>query len=265
MLYYPSHDTYYSPEQIPAHTEKISFPGPRGLTLSGLYLSPKKSKTLSRRPLIIQFHGNAQNLTSHFASLFWLVDYGYDYFIFDYEGYGSSPGKPSPHATVEDGFAALEWAQARFPKRPLVLVGQSLGGAVALKVAIEAMKTKKYPIRLVVISSSFDSYQAIARDVLSRSWLTWLFQPLAYLFVSDSEAPGDHIGEISPVPLVVIHGKNDPVVPYRFGERLFLRAKDPKEFWSYETPGHVIGFSADKGALREKLLKKLKEIEQARD
>lgn len=263
LFYYPSHDVYFDVEKLPAQTESVRFAGVNKVNLSGLYLRPKKMslKALHQRPIIVQFHGNAQNLTSHFASLFWLIDEGYDYFIFDYEGYGQSEGHPTMRGTVDDGFAALDYIESRFPHRPIVLVGQSLGGAIAMRVAIEA-KNKNYPIRLAVIESSFDSYQAIARDMMSRSWVTWLFQPLTYLFVSDSVAPGDQIAAISPTPMVIVHGKSDPVIPYKFGERIFAKAKDPKEFWSYESPGHVVAYSADKGVLRERLLAKLKTIDE---
>jgi fermentation-respiration switch protein FrsA (DUF1100 family) len=260
LFYYPSRDVFYKIEDLKAHAETVRFSGANGVSLSGLYLAPPEIKAaeLLKRPIVVQFHGNAQNLTSHFASLYWLLGYGYDYFIFDYEGYGASEGRPSPQNTVQDGLAALDWVQKKFPGRPMVVVGQSLGGAVAMRAVIDSKN--RYPIALLVIESSFDSYRAIASDVLSRSWITWLFQPLAYVFVSNAEAPGDRIGEISPIPMLIIHGKKDPIVPYRFGERIFTAAREPKEFWSYETPGHVIAYEADGGALRKKFLEKLRRL-----
>lgn len=260
FFYYPSRSVFYKIDDLKVHTEVVQFSGANGVSLSGLYLAPPKIKSseLLKRPIVVQFHGNAQNLTSHFASLYWLLNYGYDYFIFDYEGYGDSEGHPSPKNTVQDGLAALDWVQKRFPGRPMVIVGQSLGGAVAMRAVIDSKN--KYPIALLVVESSFDSYRAIARDVLSRSWLTWLFQPLAYVFVSNAQSPGEKIAEISPIPMLVIHGKKDPIVPYRFGERIYAAAHDPKELWSYESPGHVVAYEADNGALREKFLEKLKQL-----
>src|SRR5690606_22141072 len=113
----------------------VFFKAKNGNQLFGWYF--KNRKGVSPKATVVFFHGNAENLSSHYLSLAWLVDYPYDFFIFDYQGYGRSHGDPSPQKTVEDGIAALELMNERAPGRPLIVFGQSLGGAIALRTVVE--------------------------------------------------------------------------------------------------------------------------------
>jgi fermentation-respiration switch protein FrsA (DUF1100 family) len=187
--------------------------------------------------MVVHFHGNAQNLSSHFLGLEWIHKKGFDYFIFDYRGYGKSQGEPSPQGTIEDGEAAMRWAHAQNPSLPMIVVGQSLGGAVALRTVYE-MK-KEIPVKLLVADSTFHSYQEIGRKTLAKSWMLWLLQPLAYVVLSDRWAPGKKIGELSPTKILVVHGTQDPVMPLSLGKRIFELAKEPKEFWEVKDGGHI--------------------------
>ena len=205
--------------------------------------------------MLVFFHGNAENISTHFQTLTWILKHEYDFFIFDYRGYGASAGKPDPSGILMDGRSAIRYVFNRSPKLPLVVYGQSLGGAIALKSVIDLKN--KIPIQLVAVDSTFHSYQAIGKKVLSRSFLTWIFQPLAYLLLSDAAAPGEQIGTISPIPLVVIHGEEDSVVEPEFGKKIFELGKEPKEFWSIPKGRHTDSFWKHKGVYRVKLLEAL--------
>jgi fermentation-respiration switch protein FrsA (DUF1100 family) len=90
--------------------------------------------------------------------------------------------------------------------------------------------------------------------VLSRSWLTWLFQPLANLLVSNAYSPEQAIARISPLPLLVIHGDADTVVPFRFGERIYELALEPKTFLRIPGGRHIDGMLRENGRYRPKLI-----------
>lgn len=239
FLYYPTRAKYvdttmlrHQPQELVFHVNKD-----KNELLAGWYFkSPKKAKGI-----LVFFHGNAQNISSHFTSLFWILDEGYDFFIFDYPGYGASYGKPTPQNTVESGILAIEYVQKKWPDLPIIVFGQSLGGAVSLRSVIDIKERTR--ICAHVVESTFDSYKKVGSAAMASSWVTWIMQPFAYLFLSDDYAPKGKISQISPTPLMVVHRKNDPVVPFELGKRVFNEAKDPKEFLEVEGAGHIDSFT----------------------
>ena len=223
--------------------------------MNGWYFFGDKPKI---KATIVFFHGNGENLSTHFRTLTWLLDYEFDYFIFDYEGYGKSDGEPTPKGTVADGFAAVHYIEQRFPGRPIIFFGQSLGGAVALETALTLPDRKK--LKLVVVDSTFSSYKKAARSIMSQHPLTWALQLLSFVAFSDSYAPGDRIAELSPIPLVVIHGTEDKMISFELGKEVFELAKEPKEFWVVEGGRHTDALWGYDGIYRERLLSKFRSV-----
>jgi fermentation-respiration switch protein FrsA (DUF1100 family) len=248
FLYQPTRWLHVDPAQIHLEPEQISLVTSDRVNLRGWYFHGTAE---TPKALIVFFHGNAENLTSHYL---------FDYFIFDYRGYGLSDGEPSPEGTIEDGRTALRWAEKRAEsfaprKVPLVVFGQSLGGAIALRTVIE-MK-KEIPISLVMVDSTFASYEEAGRSVLRQHWLTWPLQPFADLTLSDEYAPGARISEISPIPLIVMHGDADSVINYSLGVEVYEDAKPPKEFWRVVGGHHIDGLRSKDSLYRDLFLARL--------
>ncbi len=144
-----------------------------------------------------------------------------------------------------DGAAALETALnlPRTQSIPVVVLGQSIGGAIAVYTVAHA--PDKSRIAALVIDSAFASYRLIAREKLDDFWLTWPFQyPLSYL-VGDTYSPVLWINKVSPVPVLIMYGEKDDIVPNHHGRMLYDAAAQPKEFWVTPEPGHIMAF-ADK-------------------
>lgn len=190
---------------------------------------------------VVQFHGNAGNVSSHFLSLVWVIRHGYAFFTFDYRGYGRSGGQPSPAGLHADALAAMGWVNAHAPRgaepRDVVLYGQSLGGAVLLD-ALKDIDDRRR-IRAVVVEGSFHSYEEVAASMLWREPVLFPFAGLGYALVSDEHAPARSVAGLSPLPLLVIHDTRDPVVPVRFGSALYRNARQPKTFWVTDTGQHI--------------------------
>jgi len=245
------------PEKMNQHPREIFFKNEDGITLHGWHfinsLNPKKPKAV-----IVFFHGNAQNISSHYLTLLWVLKHGYDFFIFDYQGYGQSAGEPTPKGTIKDGKAALIWTRDHFPGTPMVVFAQSLGGAIGLRSVGEI--GSQLPIKLMVADSTFYSYKVVARRVLAKHWLTWILQPFTYLVLSDTYAPEDYIEKIAPIPILVIHGDKDQVVPFEMGEKVFALAKEPKEFWAVPGGLHTDVFWKDDDTNKKRFLQKLKSL-----
>ncbi len=236
LLYHPTRDEHVDRRKLRVQPKDIEFAAEDGTRLHGwLFESPARSK--ARDCVFVHFHGNAQNLSTHFLMLYPALERGYDFFIFDYRGYGKSEGEPTPEGTVADGRAALKLVQRRFPERGLIVLGQSLGGAVAVKSVVDVKNDAT--IRLVILDSTFGSYRRVARSILAKNWFTWPLQPLAHLILSDEFAPEKAVGRVSPIPLLVIHGENDPMIDLSHGEALFSKAQEPKEFWRIPEGRHT--------------------------
>jgi fermentation-respiration switch protein FrsA (DUF1100 family) len=239
LFFYPQKELYDNPVARRFHPEDIAFTASDGVALNGWFFQgPGEPKAT-----ILVFHGNAQNLSTHVNSVLWLVQEGFNVFIFDYRGYGRSEGSPNIKGVHLDGAAALEMAlnlpQTR--SMPVVVLGQSIGGAIAIYTVAHA--PDKSRIAAVIIDSTFASYRLIAREKLDNFWLTWLFQyPLSFL-VGDSYSPIRWIKEVSPVPVLILHGRNDPVVLEHHGRLLYEAALQPKDFWETKDPGHVMSFA----------------------
>jgi hypothetical protein len=213
---------------------------------------------------VVQFHGNAENMTSHFLSLYWMTEAGYDLFTFDYRGYGSSEGTPSQRGLNQDAVQAISFAtrlQPRSEIQPkLILYGQSLGGAVLAR-ALEDIQEPgvRSQIKAVILEGTFYSYQAIARDMLARHWLTWPLQSLSSILMSDEYSPEKSFAKIAPIPLLIIHGEKDPVIPVEFGKKLFELSQTPKKLLLIPNGQHIDSMFRNDGAYRDELIQWLEE------
>jgi fermentation-respiration switch protein FrsA (DUF1100 family) len=261
VFYQPSGGMLFPLEMVRApQPAELKIPTPDGGHLySWHFRSQRKEPT---KGLVVLFHGNGGNISSHYLGLLWILDQGWDFMIFDYRGYGGSPfGSPktdiTPESTLEDGIMALKWAveRKRTEGGKLVIMGQSLGGAIAPLSILDSGLKKE--IDLLVIDGSFDSYQEAGRKALSRFWITWPLQWLSYLIVSDRKAPEDRLKELSPLPVLVMHGTQDATVAYSLGERVYKHLDDPKEFWSIPGAGHMDAFWAQDGLYRRRFLDRI--------
>ena len=256
LFYYPSPHVYSTPTQYHFSFEAVAFPSTDGTLLSGWFIPALDSHKV--KGTILQFHGNAENMTSHYRSLVWLARHGYHVFTFDYRGFGQSKGTPQLYGGVYDSIAAIDYVQENFKAEgtALILIGQSLGGALA----VAAAQHSKQGVDAVVLEGAFSSYQRIAQDKLGDFPLTWALQwPLSVIFVRDTYSPEALIGQLAPVPVLIIHGTADPVVPYYHGQMLYEAAHAPKFFWTIAKGGHVQTFSRHGTVYRQKLLQFLEE------
>ena len=257
LAYQPTRFNYLlKPEQLDSIREVVTFKSTDGVELTGWYFKARHGK---HKGSVVQFHGNGQNLTTHFMLLAWVIDEGYDFFTFDYRGYGTSEGSPSQEGLNRDALAAIDWimhreAPEKDGKPDVILYGQSLGGAVLMRAFQDVGPSDRARVKSLVIESSFYNYKKIAVDILSRSWISFLFQPLGYLVMSNAYSPEDAIPKIAPTPLLVIHGDRDSVIPLKFGKKIFELAKEPKQFLLIPGGVHINAMFIRDGEYRKTLL-----------
>ncbi len=255
LLYYPTRAIYVDLKKLNPPPEERTLDLGGGMTSYGWYF---KAQPGPSKGVILFFHGNGQNRSAHFLSLYWLTREGYDLAIYDYPGYGKTAGKPTPESTVKMAIAAIRATFRERGGKPFIVYGQSLGGAVALRALWELRQEVKPDF--LVIDSSFLSYQRVARKIVARSAWTWMLQPAAWLVLSDRWAPGEQVENLS-IPTIVIHSKKDEIIPFKVGENTFAHAPRPKEFWTKETGAHNQTFEDVEGAkLKTRLLEALRRL-----
>ncbi len=257
LLYYPTKGQYYNPGSFGLLAEDIFFSTSEQTKIHAWLF--RSSASGSSKGTVVFFHGNAENLTSHFVALSWLPKQGYNFLIFDYPGYNLSEGEPTPRSTVEAGVAAVEWVNTHLEsekesKRNVFTYGHSLGGIVSLRVVIELKKKyKTHQVQGLIVDGTFQSYKRASQTVMAKHWLTWLFQPLGYFLLSDEWAPKE-LDLLSPLPVLVLHGEKDKVIDFKLGQELFASLIEPKEFYPVANGHHGDLFFVDEGQHRQKML-----------
>ena len=178
---------------------------------------------------------------------------GYDGYIFDYRGYGKSAGTPELDGVVRDVRAMLDYMIGVTPSdQQLIVIGHSMGGALAVYAV--ATHPQKQRITALVTIEAFSDYRQVTRDVLGNSWLTWALQWPLSLTIDNTYRPLDYVGDVSPVPLLIMHSKQDRLVPYYHGLKLYQQARQPKQFIEINSDhNHIFNVKANRRLLLDYL------------
>lgn len=216
LLYRRSATFRALPEEEGLTAEDISFCTEDGATLHGWWFTHPDAKGV-----LLVCHGNAGNISDRLWIPRDLRDVPVHVFLFDYRGYGRSRGLPHEKGTARDVRAAYEvclqkWSGPADAVPPVVLLGRSLGGAVALQ-AVEAC-----PVRALILESTFTSVLE-----MGQRFYPWLLPNLFCLnrYRSDLRIAG------ASMPVLVAHSPEDEVVPFDMGETLYRLAPRPWGFY----------------------------------
>lgn len=249
LLYYPDRYLHADPHAYGINFKEYYVRSYDGTRLLAWEL---QSKTRPAENLVLMFHGNAENLSSHVFNLAWMVNKKTDVLIFDYRGYGLSEGTAYPRGLVEDGLRFLQLAYDKYKEggyKKFIIYTQSIGGSVAMR-ALEEVPWRN-EISLLVLDSTFRSAQDVAHSKLGG--LFW--------WVISSEYTADRKLSHLTMPILSIHATNDPVVPFKYGKDLFDKIPSTqKTFWQLDEPDAYHGnvFFISKGEYRDRFLKLLK-------
>lgn len=251
LFYFPQREIVYRPTDFNLKFSEQQIETADHETLKAWILPAKENP---QGIVVLQFHGNAENRSTHFFSAAWLVMHGVDVVIFDYRGYDGSSGEPSRNGLVTDGEAVFAWLSKHFPSHKKFILAQSLGGAVAI--AALAKPGMQEHFSGLILESTFHSYRGIARMKMASSWLFWLFQWMPYVLLTGDANPIDAAPSIH-LPVLAFHAKQDTVVEFDSGKILYDElAKTTKvQFYPIEGNKHVGAFADPEGFGREKMLK----------
>lgn len=218
FIFFPDPRVDVTPREAGLVFEDVFFTTSDGVRLNGWFVpSPGTRLTL------LWFHGNAGNISHRVENIKLLHEkVKINVFIFDYRGYGRSEGKVSEEGTYGDATAALQYLRSRNdvdPKR-IVFFGRSLGAAVAADLAA------REECLALILETPFVSIREMAK-------VAFPFVPVGALLRTRYDIV-EKIKKVR-VPVLVLHGDRDEVVPYAQGRQVFEAATGPKEF--YTIPG----------------------------
>jgi len=249
LFFYPQQSYRVTPDFYDLKWRSIKHQTADSVRLTSWYL-PAQGESLGT---VLFMHGNAQNISTHIASVKWLPKAGYNVFLLDYREYGQSEGSAKLPQVLLDIDSALAWVVKHDQGKPIFLLGQSIGAA--LTSAYVPHSAYKDRIDGVILDACLLGYQEIARDVMSRHWLTWPLMLPSYLLPSEQD-PQNHIASISPVPLLMMHSRDDQKIPFEQGKALYELAQPPKQ-WLDLAGGHIQTFLFP--SVRDALLNFMKE------
>ncbi|QDV21590.1 Alpha/beta hydrolase family protein [Gimesia panareensis] len=165
------------------------------------------------RPVVILLHGNGGNRLHRVETCRLLASLNLHVFAFDYRGYAENPGSPSQTGLLNDARAFWKYAvrERKIDPSRIILMGESLGGGVATLLASELCQQHTPPAGLILRSTFSSMVDAASYHYpwVPVSWLLWDQYP--------SQSEISHVA----CPLLMIHGTEDQIVPYKLGKKLF--------------------------------------------
>lgn len=212
-IFYPSKKIEVTPKDTGLEYDDIFFKAQDGIELHGWFIPAKNPYAT-----VLYCHGNAGNISHRIEMAYMFNQKSFNFFIFDYRGFGKSLGNPDEKGTYLDAQAAYNYLvkTKKIAPQKIVIYGKSLGGVIAIDLAT------KLKAGALVSESSFISTKALAKDV-------YPFLPL-WLFVSQRYDAYAKIDKAD-IPKLIIHSQNDEIVPFHHAEKLFTKAKAPKELY----------------------------------
>ncbi len=217
---YKPDPTYTAPRDTALeNVEEVKFKTPDGVTLIGWWVPARKDM-----PTLLYFTGNGGSVAGRAHKIDEITRAGYGLFMLNYRGFGGSEGSPTEADNVADAELAYDLLMERGLKpSDIVIYGESLGTSVATQLSL------KRPAKALVLEAPFTSAVAVGR-------LTWWFLPLRLVMV-DTYKTINFIDRVS-MPLLIVHGKQDSVIPLRMAEQLYAKAPEPKQMEVFPEADH---------------------------
>jgi fermentation-respiration switch protein FrsA (DUF1100 family) len=221
LIYFPTQEVGAA-SSVSGDAEEVAFTTDDGLTLSAWWIPATGDPDGST---IIVFHGNGGNRADRTPLARGLTQQGYGVLLVDYRGYGGNPGSPSEEGLLLDAEAAVAYLKSRPDVDPdrLVYFGESLGAAVAIAVAQE------HPPSALILRSPFTSLPDVA-----RAHYPYL---RTGLLLRDRYPNLDTISTLD-VPVLIVAGSQDTIVPIAQSRELYEASPAPKRFVTIEGADH---------------------------
>jgi len=240
LLYHPSVDNYLKDESSnkPTEIERVKITTVDKIDLAAWFYN----KDIQKFKTILFFHGNAGSLENRTYKLNHFKNLNVNFLIIAWRGFSGNKGKPNELGLYRDAESAIKWLKLKgVIEQNIILYGESLGTGVAVEVA----QNKNYAG--IILESPFTSMINLGKKY-------YPFFPVRFL-LKDKFESYKKITNVS-VPVLIIHGKVDKIVPFTMGKKMYELSNEPKFFYSQEYGDHMVDYD-------EKLLLALKNFIQS--
>ena len=203
--------------------ETISFDTSDNLKLKGwFHLKNSNKKT------VLFLHGNAGNLDNRIDKLNSLGNMDVNFLIIAWRGYSGNPGNPSEAGLYKDALGALKWLNEKgIPNDKIILYGESLGTAIATEVG------QNENFAGIILEAPFTSMVDMGQKI-------YPIFPVKFL-LKDKYESKNKIKNLKS-PILVLHGREDKIVPFYMGEKIFEMANNPKFKYFTDLDDHMMNF-----------------------
>lgn len=212
MVFFPYKSLQQTPDQWGLEYEDVFVKSGNQNRIHGWYL-PAQGSNQS----LLFFHGNGGNISHRGDSLKIFNRLGLNVLIIDYQGYGKSEGSPGEKKIYQDAQAAWTYLleEKNFKPSEIVIFGRSLGGVVAARLASEVTP------RALIIESTFSSVNDMAKRI---------FPVLSKIIYSRYKFDALESIKKNKAPLLLLHSRDDEIIPFELGEKIYQQASKPKIF-----------------------------------
>jgi len=229
LLYYPKENNY-SGDQILVNIEKVKIKTNDKIDLISWY----HSKNNNDFKTILFLHGNAGSLENRIHKINHFNNMDVNFLIIAWRGFSGNQGKPTELGLYEDARSAVRWLESRGVKENnIILYGESLGTGVAVEIA----QNKKFAG--IILESPFTS-------MIDAGKSRYPFLPVRFL-LKDKYESNKKIKNIK-IPILIMHGKVDNIVPFHMGKKIYEMANEPKYSYFSEYDNHMMNY--DKNLLK---------------
>ena len=224
LLYHPSENNYLN-NKINFSYEEIFIETDENIKLKSWFIE----KDLKKFKTILLFHGNAGNLFNRVYKLNELNKLDLNILLISWRGFSGNKGKPTEKNLYHDAREAVKWLNSLgINNKDIILYGESLGTGVATELG------KKNIFGGIILESPFTSIAKAAK-------IYYPYLPIN-LVLKDRYDSIEKIQSIT-VPILIMHGKKDNIVPQKMGLELFQKANEPKFNYFPENDDHMMEYN----------------------
>jgi len=223
LLYLPNENNY-SGDKIKVDIEEVQIKTSDNINLLGWF----HKKDLNKFKTIVYFHGNAGKLENRIHKLNHFKDMDINFLIISWRGFSKNSGKPTEQGLYKDGKSAIDWLKNMgLDDKDIILYGESLGTGIAIEIA----QNKNFAG--LILETPFTSMIDAAKNV-------YPYIPVG-LLLKDRYENDKKIKNIN-IPLLVMHGEEDQIIPYKMGKKIYEIANKPKYSYFTKYDNHMMKY-----------------------
>jgi fermentation-respiration switch protein FrsA (DUF1100 family) len=237
-MYHPNENNYFG-DKLEVEIEKVKITTSDNINLLGWF----HNKNLKKFKTIVYFHGNAGNLDNRIYKLNYFKNMDVNFLIIAWRGFSGNKGKPSEQGLYEDGKSTIEWLKnLGVTEKDIIIYGESLGTGIATEIA----QNNKFAG--LILETPFTSMIEAAKNF-------YPYIPVG-LLLKDKYKNDKKIENIN-IPILVMHGEVDQIVPFWMGKTIYEIANQPKYSYFTKYDDHMMEFDENLVLTLEKFIKSL--------